>query len=224
MRLVVNLWGRGQRDPVLIVQEALADRASLDLGEFVGALDAIVREERWLNKGEFATFGDFAVAPVPAGLGVDADRPVKMLRSALLDGGHFAEWVSVLKVITRPPGRPKTLANSEGFRPFYSVATSGTSLDRTLLNLVRCPEHFASVVDRSCTPAQAAANAGLRKPAVRNALVCDFGAVADLPEPAQGLLLRRLFSAVSRDAQCALITELEPFLGPGLSEQWRTSR
>ena len=93
-------------------------------------------------------------------------------------GDISREWVSVLKVITRPPGRPKTLVNSEGFfRPFYSVATSGTSLDRTLLNLVRRPEHFASVVDRSCTPAQAAVNAGLRKPAdgKGNGRVCDFG-------------------------------------------------
>src|SRR5262245_51801484 len=106
-------------DPVRIVQDALSDTAGMNLHTLMDALDAIICSDLWREGRPHASFGAFAVALPPEGLGVRSERPVKLLRHALLVGSHFAEWTDVLERVVRRPGRPqKTLANDEGFERF----------------------------------------------------------------------------------------------------------
>jgi hypothetical protein len=73
-------------DPVKIVQDALSDAISMSLDAMVGAIDQIVRENLWQGGRPFESFGDFAVALPPAGLGIRSERPMKLLRHALPGG------------------------------------------------------------------------------------------------------------------------------------------
>jgi hypothetical protein len=100
----------------------------------VVALDQIVGESLWRNGRHFESFGDFAIALPPAGLGIRSVRPMKLLRHALLAGGYFAQWTDVLERTARERGRPrKKLANDEDFERFYTVPTASTARDRLLL-------------------------------------------------------------------------------------------
>jgi hypothetical protein len=56
-------------DPVKIVQSALSETVSMSLDAMVVALDQIVGESLWRNGRHFESFGDFAIALPPAGLG-----------------------------------------------------------------------------------------------------------------------------------------------------------
>jgi hypothetical protein len=214
-----------RNDPARIVQDALSDTAGMSLQTMTDALDEIVSGVLWREGGPHASFGDFAVALPPAGLGVRSERPAKLLRHALLVGGHFAEWTDVLERVVRRPGRPhKTLANDEGFERFYTVPTAATTRDRLLLALKNLhPEQFAAVCAFECSPREAAIRAGVIKLSPsRYGGACNIVAAAGLPERAQGRLLCDLFKVMSPSAQCTLIARmLEPRLGFGLAQRWR---
>jgi hypothetical protein len=51
-------------DPVKIVQHVLSETVSLTLDAMVVAVDAIVRDNLWQEGRSFASFGDFAIAPI----------------------------------------------------------------------------------------------------------------------------------------------------------------
>lgn len=214
-----------RNDPVKIVQHALSDTAGMSLTALVDALDAIVCGQLWQEDRPYRSFGDLAVAPPPAGLGVRSLRPVKLLRYALLANGHFAEWTDLLERVVRKPGRPpKTLANDEGFERFYTVPTAATARDRLLLALKRHhAEHFATVCALEYSPREAAIRAGLiRVGPSRYGGACNIVVAANLKERAQGKLLCDLFTVMSPNAQCTLIARvLEPRLGFGLAQRWR---
>jgi hypothetical protein len=212
-------------DPVKIVQDTLSETVSLGLECMAVALDQIVGEHLWREGRPCESFGDFALAPPPAGLGIRTVRPMKVLRHALLTAGHFAQWTEVLERVARERGRPrKKLVNDEDFQRFYTVPTASTARDRLLLLLKRdYPEHFAAVCALKVSPREAGISAGLIKAGSwRYGGACDIAAAAALKEHAQGRLLCELFEALCADAQCAVIARvLEPRLGFGLAQRWR---
>ena len=212
-------------DPVKTIQQALSESAGMSLHAMIGALDTIVSENLWQGGRDFESFGDFAIAPPPAGLGVRSLRPLKLLRHALLAAGYFAQWTEILERAARAPGRPrKKLVNDEGFERFYTVPTAATARDRLLLALKRSyPQEFAAVCELACSPREAGIKTGLIKVGPsRYGGACNLSAAAALKERAQGNLLCDLFNAMSANAQCALIARaLEPRLGFGLAERWR---
>jgi hypothetical protein len=96
------------------------------------ALDQIVRENLSQQGWPFESFGEFAVAPPPAGLGIRSVRPTKTLRHALLSAGYFAQWTDVLERVARERGRPrKNLANDEDFERFYTPQLPGSPFTNT---------------------------------------------------------------------------------------------
>jgi hypothetical protein len=189
------------------------------------ALEAIVEGNLWQLNRPFESFGDFAIALPPGGLGVRSVDPLRLLRHALLAAGYFHQWTEILERTVRPRGRPrKKLANDEDFEPFYTIPTAATARDRLLLALKRDhPEHFAAVCALELSPRAAAVQAGLIAVGPsRYGGACNIVAAAALNERAQGRLLCDLFQTMSIHAQCALIARtLEPRLGFGLAERWR---
>ena len=201
----------------------------MDLTSMIGALDTVVQQNLWHDRLDaggkpFESFGEFAVALTPNGLGVRSMQPLSVLRHALLAAGYFAQWTEILERTVRERGRPrKKLANDEDFERFYTLPTSATARDRLLLALKRQhPEQFLDVCQLRCSARQAAIRAGLIAAPSRRYGVCDFGAAKALKEPAQAKLLCELFRALSLNAQCTLLArELEPRLGLELPQRWR---
>lgn len=222
------MFGRRRQvrdDPVRVVQEVLSATATLSLSSMTAAIDAIVEGTLWQQGRPFESFGDFAIALPPVGLGVRTLEPLRLLRHSLLSAGYFAQWTEVLERTARQRGRPrKKLVNDEDFEPFYSIPTAATARDRLLLNLKRnYPNHFAAVCELKVSPREAAIEAGLiASGSTRYGGACNIAAAAALNDRAQGRLLCDLFKAMSANAQCALIARsLEPRLGFGLAERWR---
>jgi hypothetical protein len=177
-------------DPVRIVQHALSETVSMGLESMVVALDQIVGENLWQEGRSFESFGEFAVALPPAGLGIRSVRPMKLLRHALLTAGHFAQWTEVLERVARERGRPrKNLVNDEDFERFYTVPTASTARDRLLLTLKRdFPEHFAEVCSLRVSPREAGIRAGLiTAGSSRYGGACNIAMAAALKERAQGI-------------------------------------
>jgi len=224
---VIRMLGlkRKPEDPVRVVQDSLSATATMNLGAMIAALQAIIEGNLWQRDNTFESFGEFAVALPPVGLGVRSLAPLRLLRGALIDAGHIACWTEVLERVVRAPGRPrKKLANDEGFEPFYTVPTASTSQDRLLLALKRNhPEHFAAVCELKKSPRAAAIEAGLlTNDPPRYGGACNIEVAARLSERAQGRLLCELFDALSPNAQCDLIArKLEPSLGFNLAQRWR---
>ena len=214
-----------KEDPVTVVQHALADAANPRWEAMLEALEEILQQQLWHEGRPFEDFAQFVTASPPVGLGVRSLRPLKLLRYALLSGGHVATWTEVLECVVRRPGRPrKTLVNDEGFHRFYPLSTAATSVDRLLLTLKRHhPDHFAAVCALECSPREAGLRAGLiRTRSWSYGGVCDIQAAAALRERAQAKLLCELFKAMGPNAQCTFIArEIEPCLHAGLARQWR---
>jgi hypothetical protein len=199
-------------DPVKIVQAVLSESGTSSLDVLVRALNTILDTKRW-QAGGFETFGDFAVALPPTGLGVRSTPPLKLLRYALLAGRHYTAWIAVLERTARGPGRP-----------FYRVSTSTTACDRLLQTLKRDhPEHFARVC-KGTSPRSAAISAGLIESVTETERVHNLiPRAALLPPDTQREVLCGLFIALDLEAQCELIVRhLEPRLGPGLAGKWRS--
>ena len=152
-----------REDPVRVVQDALSEAVTMSLSSMAAALDAIVEGDLWQQGRPFESFGDFAVALPPGGLGVRSLEPLRLLRLALGSAGHLAQWTDVLERVARRRGRPrKKLVNDEDFEPFYTIPTAATARDRLLLALKHnYPEHFAAVCELKVSPRAAAIEAGL---------------------------------------------------------------
>ena len=228
MRKLSGMLGRRHEvrpDPIRVVQDALSDVATMSLSSMTTALDAIVEQNLWRQDRPFESFGDFAVALPPLGLGVRALAPLRVLRHTLLDAGNFALWTEILERVARQRGRPrKKLVNDEDFAPFYTIPTAATARDRLLLALKRRhPSHFTAVCECRISPRAAAIEAGLITiGSSRYGGACNIKLAAALGQRAQGRLLCDLFKVMSGNAQCALIARaIEPRLGFGLAERWR---
>jgi hypothetical protein len=223
-------------EPVAIVQNAMSNPSKGGLASLSDAFGDIVRGEMWRHavtaEGDrFQSFGAFAIAASPCGLGIRSRAAASLARHVLLEAQHFAEWTEILERIARKPGRPKTNANDEDFR-FYVVSKAPHAKDRLLLILKnRHPDHFNSVCVGECTPYRAAVNAGevlvgdMSQENKRRLHfgVCDFQAAGHLQPKAQKKFLCAIFRKMHVDAQCSLIAnELEPRLGAGLAKEWRS--
>jgi hypothetical protein len=216
---------RSKPDPVRILQEAIL--GVTDLQSLCAALEAVLQIRLWERDGHgqvFACFAEFVIARRPVGLEIRTTPSLKVLRTAMIAGGHYAEWTELLKVVMRNPGRPRnTRVNDESFVPFYTVSTAKTSIDRILLALERQhPEHFARVCRKECRPFAAAVDAGLAQSASARSRVCDVEALKKLGEAHKRHILREVFRAAGHKAQCSLIAEdICPHLGVDLATRWR---
>ena len=94
-----------RNDPVKVLREALTATASTSLSSITAALEAIIEGSLWQLDKPFESFGDFAVALPPDGLGVRSLDPLRLLRHALLTAGYFHQWTEVLERTVRPRGR-----------------------------------------------------------------------------------------------------------------------
>ena len=121
--------GNAREEPVRIVQDAIVGMIGAREEGFTAALAKILVDRLWERQADndaqvFTSFAAFAMAPRPAGLGIRSSPPLKLLRRALLDSGYFPEWIELLKLAMRTPGRPrKSQANDEASNRFYTVST-----------------------------------------------------------------------------------------------------
>jgi hypothetical protein len=216
-------------DAVGIVRRALANPAVGGLAPLVQALNEVVNGELWRQASSadvdpFPSFGAFAVAELPHGLGIRTCAAARLARQALLDCGHYAAWTEILELIARKPGRPKTRTNGERFE-FYAMSRAATSADRLLLALKGGHhDHFARVCKGECSPFRAAIDAGIVSANLPRRLhfgVCDLERVASLRPKVQAKLLRHVFRAAQFDAQCEFIANELQTLGPDLASKWR---
>ena len=211
-------------DPVSVLRRALH-------GGYVSLLEGIVSAGRdvidgalWNPQGTFETFGHFAIAAEQeGGLAVRDNVSAALVRKVLLELHCFGEWLFVLRLIARKPGRPRSSALGGEFQPFYRVPTAKTSIDRMLLVLDRDhPDVVQQVIQGELSPTEAARRVGIiEHQAFRYGGVCDLSRAANLSDTAQGKLLCKLFGALGLNAQCALLHLLEDVMGPGLAKKWR---
>jgi len=214
-----------------IAQRAMADPSGAGLAPLAAALQDIVEHEAWRRDTAvpsgalFPSFGEFAIAEVPYGLGLTSTPAARLLRHALFEVGLLGPWTEVLELIARKPGRPEKPANREGFVRFYTVLTSTTSRDRLLLKLKPDhPEIFRKVCEGACTVREAGIEAGLVVAAKRDTLrfgVCDLEGAKRLSDKALAKLVGEVFGAATLNAQCTFIKGLEVHLGPDLARHWR---
>jgi hypothetical protein len=223
--------GNAREEPVRIVQDAIVGMIGAREEGFTAALAKILVDRLWERQADndaqvFTSFAEFAMAPRPAGLGIRSSPPLKLLRRALLDSGYFPEWIELLKLVMRTPGRPrKSPTNDEAYNRFYTLSTSSTSIDRILLALEeQYPEEYGRVCRRECTPYAAAVRAGLvpRRSSVSQHPF-DIGAISKLSEPRKRQLIRDVFRAVGLNAQCCLLSmDIGPSLDLDLAGLWKT--
>ena len=221
-----------QDGPVEIVQRAVKDPSSIGFGKIATALQKIVQDEMWrkatdANGSPFQSFGEFAVAKATYGLAVRCAPAARLVRHALFEKRLFGAWTYILEQIARKPGHQPNIVNEEDCVSCYTVSRASTSRDRLLLNLKEhhCEIFAKMICEERCSPYSAAVQAGLVMPVDRSKLrfgVCDLEAAKRLPHDVQGKLLRELFLALSRDAQCELLArELTPSLSGDLARRWR---
>jgi hypothetical protein len=219
------VFSLGRQDPALealrVVQLTL--QSTGDGNAMVEALGTLVKGQHWQKR--FASFSEFVLAPTPAGLGVRTLKGLKLLRYALLSGGHIAEWTEVLERTTRKQGRPKAkLVSDENSRLTYVVTTASTGHDRILLRLKsKHPEIYTAVCKSMCEIREGGIQAGLiKRSSPRYGGALDLERISTLGNRAQAKALCAVFSRCSRDAQCTLIARhLEPHLGTDLARTWR---
>lgn len=123
---------------VRFVQQALNFGEHQLFDQMPRALDQVIDRGLWKDRDrQFATFGEFALAPPPSGLGVHNDRTLALLKAAMEHKGrHIEEWSDVLVEVEKaikirliehmPP-------EESGARKFRSPGKQ--SIDGTLLTL-----------------------------------------------------------------------------------------
>jgi hypothetical protein len=222
------MWTRDSSD-IKAAQRAVG--ALTNSKNLVAVMGAIVDHRKWeMRKSPegtpFTSFGQFAVAPRPSGLGVSCEQGYALIRFSLVENGHYVELADLVDVVTRRQGRPsKSLADGDVF--FTKAPTSYNSVDRILLNLKRDPVYAHLLSDLNAgrlTPRQAAIQAGLPVSQKKTLLfdVCDLRKAERLKLEEQVTLLCELFSSVPVDVQCTLLERLiEPLLGGDLARRWR---
>ena len=176
----------------------------------------------------FESFGAFATADFPHGLGIRSEGAAVLARCALLKCGHYAAWTEVLERVVRKRGRPKKHANGDNLR-FYAVSRARTAADRLLLDLKsRAPDHFHRVCEGEFTLYRAAIDAGLIQPPRKEGKlrfgVYSVEGLKQLKPKVQAQLAREIFRAVDLSAQAELIANELMVLGPELAQRWRDSR
>jgi hypothetical protein len=223
------MWPRKKsaaEDPIAIAQEALAEGHADPDKSLVGSINRIITDALWQNGTSYSEFGQFAIAPVSeGGLGVRSMLPARLLKFALMEGGHIREWTSLLFVIKRPPGRPGLGNNDEGFRPFYTVNTSMNSQDRVLITLYeKHPEVFEDVCEGKYSISAGAIKAGL-KPSAPPRWKMDLQDVFGMHADAQVILMRDLFNGLDPDTQAAFIAQVfDGVLGTSLARKWQEAQ
>ena len=198
-------------DPIKTLQVGLSEGDPRGLHSLSTALDLVIDRKLW---GEFQTFGHFAIAPLPGGLGLQSTPAAKILRLLLIRGKRYVEWASTLAIIVRPVGKPKKLVKEEGFRPFYSLPRATTALDRMLFVLQRDhSEYLAEISAGAMTPREAAIKSGLVR------IDDNFRSIHWTYGHAS---VSQLFLRLPIEGQCRFIADtLDPVLEEDLAARWR---
>jgi hypothetical protein len=211
----------GSPNPIKVAQQCLRAPDG-GLTAFNGAIVEIVVNELWRSDGQFAAFGEFAVARTGAGgLEVRTVSAALMLRGTLLRANFFEAWMSTVEQIGKPPGRPRKIsANSDTFVPFYTVARSPTSVDRTLTVLKeKHPELFERLCAGEMKVSGAAQMAGLRpshSPGKLRFNAVDFGALAHVGRKSRVTLLLEIIQAMGPET---LVEVLRRTVGDSIAGQ-----
>lgn len=127
-------------DPVAFLRRSLSALEQSPIENLRVAFDIVVAEGFWASRVDrdgvtFSSFADFAVHPAPQGLEVRSTAALLIVRGMLMKSGRLREWTQLLHRVSRGPGRPKTFADGESFRPFHSPPTGSNAVDRILLHL-----------------------------------------------------------------------------------------
>lgn len=122
---------------VRFVQQALNFGEHQLFDQMPRALDQVIDRALWRTREkQFASFGEFALAPPPSGLGVHNDRTLVLLKAAIdHKGKHIEEWSDVLvevekSIKIRQIESDHSSANGRKFR-----TPAKQSIDGTLLTL-----------------------------------------------------------------------------------------
>ena len=205
------------RDPVKLAQQMLAAGVPAIGPTIFKAIDEIVSSELWLAgrtaDGErFGSFGLFAHARQPHGLGVRDEESFWWIRAALLGGDHYAELADVIAVCAKERGRPRENVTGDDISPFLTITKGQNCLNYILRRLKREHPDVLDAVDKcELTPAQAARQVGIVKPPPQQA--SDEKALNGLWE---------LFSNATVEAQCALLEAVGAAIDePRLAVRWR---
>jgi hypothetical protein len=155
---------------ISVVQDLIAGAGGIAQGQ--EAFNAMMDRQLWRRRKKtiFDTFPAFAVAPKPAGLGVNDQSGAELLLHFFWKGGYLREAAGFLDHVAREPGHPpKTLANGEVSHRFLKVSTGSNARHRILLRLVReHPPQYEKVCNRELSLAQAATQLGWVQPLARN--------------------------------------------------------
>jgi hypothetical protein len=94
----VEVIGAGGDTLVRFMQQALNFGEHQLFDQMPRALDQVIERGLWKERDKrFATFGEFALAPPPSGLGVHNDRTLALLKAAMdHKDKHIEEWSDVL--------------------------------------------------------------------------------------------------------------------------------
>ena len=120
---------------VAIVQQAVANPSSVGFETVSNAFHDIVARQLWHNSIDatgkpFESFGAFAIAVSPHGLGIRSVPAARLARYSLFEKRLFAPWTEILDLIARKPGNPSNSANSADCERFYTVGRTRTCRDR----------------------------------------------------------------------------------------------
>jgi hypothetical protein len=119
---------------VRFVQQALNFGEHQLFDQMPRALDQVIERGLWRERDKaFATFGEFALAPPPSGLGIHNDRTLVLLKAALdHKGKHVEEWSDVLVEVEKAT----KVRQIEHVKPEDKFKNRGkNSVDGTLLML-----------------------------------------------------------------------------------------
>jgi hypothetical protein len=224
----MGILGILDRCPVRVAQAQFVDGTG-DQKSIITAIRTIVTERKWVgrkqsNGTEFGSFGEFAIALAPYGMGARTQQALEFLRFLLLTLEFTAEWSQVLALTVRDPGRPPEMVTN-GDSPVFVMSKSPTSSDRLLHRLRASPGIQARVFAGDISIYRGAVEAGLVRPLCRQLRgydLADLEAASGRKPEGRCLLLSQLFEALGLETQCTFISRvLEPRLGPGLARGWR---
>jgi hypothetical protein len=129
--------GAGGDTLVRFVQQALNFGEHQLFDQMPRALDQIIERGLWKDRDRrFTTFGEFALAPPPSGLGVHNDRTLALLKAAMEHKDkHIEEWSDVLVEVEKAVKvrQIEHMPTDADVRRFRSPGKQ--SIDGTLLTL-----------------------------------------------------------------------------------------
>src|SRR5262245_55775656 len=128
----VEVVGASGDTIVRFVQQALNFGEHQLFDQMPRALDQVIERGLWREPDKsFATFGEFALAPPPSGLGVHNDRTLALLKAAMdHKDKHIEEWSDVLLEVEKAIKirQIEHVSSDSSFKPRHRKSIDGTLL------------------------------------------------------------------------------------------------